>query len=365
MGKIKIDKVFLIISLLLVVVGLFIFSSAALGLLATDGSPYTSVVFNQVVLGILFGLIAMMLATRVDYKFWRKYSFYFFLASLLLTVAVFIPGIGFEHGGATRWIALGGLSFQPSEFLKIGFIMYLAAWLSGVKDKVSTFKYGMVPFLIISAIVGVVLLLQPDTDTFFIIFITGASMFFVAGGKLRHLAGLALIGIICIVVLAFSRPYVMSRIKTFFHPANNPQSSGYQIQQSLIAIGSGGMFGRGLGQSIQKFNLLPEPIGDSIFAVAGEEFGFAGCIVLIFLFCVFAVRGFRIAYKSPDAFSRLLCTGIVILIISESYLNIGAMLGVFPLSGLPLPFVSHGGSAMFATLGLVGIILQVSKHQKS
>lgn len=363
MKTIKIDKTFLIISLLLIVLGFFIFSSAALGLLAKDGATYSGIVLNQVVLGIIFGMIALILTTRIDYKNWKKYSFYFFLFSLLLTVLVFIPGLGLEHGGAKRWIIIAGYSFQPAELLKIGFIMYLATWLSGVKDKVSTFRYGMLPFIALSSVTGIILLLQPDTDTFFIILIAGACMFFVAGGKLRHLAVLATIGLVCVAFLAFTRPYVMGRIQTFFNPASNPQTSGYQIQQSLIAIGSGGLTGRGFGQSIQKFNFLPEPIGDSIFAVAGEEFGFIGSVILIFLFCFFAIRGLKIARKAPDTFSRLLVVGIVILIMSQCFLNIAAMLGVFPLSGLPLLFVSKGGSAMFVTLGLIGIVLNVSKYQ--
>ena len=173
-----------------------------------------------------------------------------------------------------------------------------------------------------------------------------------------------LVGILGIVVIALTRPYVMSRINTFIHPSQNIQGSGYQIEQSLIAIGSGGFYGRGFGQSIQKFNYLPEPIGDSVFAVAGEEFGFLGSAFIIFLFLFFTFRGLKIANNVNDTFGRLVTVGIVIMIISQAFVNIGATVGVLPLSGITLPFISHGGTALFVTLSEVGIVLNISKNKK-
>jgi cell division protein FtsW len=363
MKKGAIDKPFLLCVLTLMIVGFFIFSSASLGLLAGDGDKYQNVAFSQTFYGLFLGSIALLFMSRVPYKTWKTYSFYFFIASLVLTALVFVPGFGFEHGGATRWISLFGFSFQPSEILKITFIMYFAAWLSSVKDKVRTMKYGVVPLILILSVVGGIILSQPDTDTFILIAVTGFAMFLVSGGTWKHVGLMILIGVIGIAILASVRPYVKDRLETFINPADNALTSSYQIQQSLIGIGSGGMLGRGFGQSIQKFNFLPEPIGDSIFAVAAEEFGFVGSVLLIALFVFFSFRGLRIAAKTEDSYGRLLVVGIVILIIAQSFLNIGAMLGVLPLTGNPLPFVSHGGTALLLTLAGVGIILNVSKSQ--
>jgi len=212
---------------------------------------------------------------------------------------------------------------------------------------------------------GAVLLKQPDTDTYLIIVFSGLAIFLAGGGKWKYIFIAGIIGVLGIVALAFAKPYIMSRITTFMHPENNALGSGYQIQQSLIAIGSGGLTGRGFGQSIQKFNFLPEPIGDSIFAVAGEEFGFFGAITIIILFIFFTFRGLKIATRVPDTFGRLMVVGIVILIVSQAFVNIGAMVGVLPLSGIPLPFISHGGTALFMTLAEVGIVLNISKNKKN
>ncbi len=344
--------------------GFFIFMSASLGLLAREGARFSNVAFSQAFLGLFLGSIACFFTSRINYRFWRQYSFYFFLASLILTLAVFIPGLGLDHGGARRWIVIGSFSIQTSEFLKIGFIMYLAAWLSGVKKQVITMRYGFLPFVILTGVVGIVLLVQPDTDTFGILALTALAMYAVSGGRWRHIGLVLLVGILSFAAIAYSRPYVMDRVMTFIHPANDQQGSSYQLNQSLIAIGSGKIFGRGFGQSVQKFSFLPEPIGDSIFAVMAEEWGFVGSIVLIFVYLFFTFRGMRIAMNSPDTFGGLLAFGIVILITAQSFWNIGAMLGVLPLSGIPLLFVSHGGTALFITLAEVGIVLNISRFQK-
>jgi cell division protein FtsW len=261
-------------------------------------------------------------------------------------------------------LALGPISFQPAEFLKIGFLVYLATWLAGMKEKAATFKHGTLPYLCICAAVGVIMLAQPDTDTFAIMAAAGACMLFTAGGKMRHILIIGAVGVVLIAILAFQRPYLKQRLVTFIDPSRDPHGSSYQIQQSLIAIGSGGLTGRGFGQSVQKFNFLPEPMGDSIFAVASEEFGFLGAVALIILITLFIMRGLRISARAGDTFGGLLALGIVILIGAQSFLNIGAMLGIFPLSGLPLIFVSQGGTALFFALIEVGIILNISRHQR-
>jgi len=361
----KADKLFLIAALILVGAGFFIFTSAGTGLLAGNGARFSSVAFSQIFLGLLPGLFALWFFSRLNYKYLRRYSLFIFIAALILTILVFIPGIGFEHGGAKRWILVGGISFQPSEFLKIAFILYFAAWLSSIKEKVETIRFGTLPFVIFMSVIGIILLKQPDTDTLAVIFFAGLAMFITAGARWRDIFGLGFLSALAFVAVAFLKPYVMQRIITFLNPNADALGASYQIQQSLIAIGSGHIFGRGFGQSIQKFNFLPEPIGDSIFAVAAEEFGFIGSALLIITFALFALRGLRIASKASDSFGRFVVIGIITLIISQSFINIGAMLGIIPLSGITLSFVSHGGTALFFTLAEVGIVLSVSRGKRA
>lgn len=363
MHKWKVDKPFLMATIILVVGGFFIFSSASLGLLARNGVSYSSVAFTQAGLGLFLGAIAMIAAARTDFKIWKKSALYILIVALALNTLVL--AFGFEHGGAKRWIAVGDLSFQPSEFLKLAFVLYFAAWCAWAKDKMSTFRYGFLPLVILFTICGGLLLLQPDTDNLLVIIMAGMAMFIVAGGRWKYIFLLILAAVLTISILAMTRPYVKERINTFMHPEANSQGAGYQIQQSLIAIGSGGLFGRGFGQSVQKFNFLPEPIGDSIFAVHAEEWGFIGSSTLIMVFVFFATRGLKIASRVPDTFGRLTIVGIVIMIVSQAFVNMGAMLGVIPLSGITLPFVSHGGTSLFITLLEIGIILSISKTQRS
>jgi cell division protein FtsW len=365
MPKLKsIDKPFLIIVISLAVSGFFLFLSASLGLTARDDIKFSSIVLNQLLLGLMMGGVFAFILSRVKYTFWQKYSFWIYIFSLVLTLLVFIPGIGLEHGGAKRWILIGPLSFQPSEFLKIAFVLYCAAWLSGIKNKVEDVKFGLIPLAIISGVAGSILLLQPDTDTFVIMLVAAVSMFVVAGGKWKHLMIIGLVGLIGLSGLVIARPYLKERVMTYINPASDPLESGYQIQQSLIAIGSGGVAGKGFGQSAQKFNFLPEPIGDSIFAVAAEEFGFIGASALVILYLLFALRGLRIASRTSNAFAGLVMIGLTIMITAQSFMNISAMLGLIPLSGLPLLFVSHGGTALFFTLFAVGIMLNISRYQR-
>ncbi len=358
------DRFFLVTTIILVVLGLAIFTSASLGLLAKNGASFGSVALKQFLVGILGGSIALITLSNIHYRQLKKYSFYIFFASLILSLFVFVPYFGMEHGGAKRWISLGFFSFQPAEFLKFGFVIYFAAILSSMRSKIKTFKYGVLPTLTLLGLVGAVLLSQPDTGTFLVILITAFAMFIAIGGRWKHIMGTGVFAIAGLVMLVVTRPYIKERILTFIDPARDALGAGYQIQQSLITIGSGELTGRGFGQSIQKFSYLPEPIGDSIFAVSAEEFGFIGGLFIIAVFLTFASRGLFIAQKAPDYFSGLLVLGIVILIISQSFINIASMLGLFPLTGMPLLFVSQGGTALFTTLAGVGIILNVSKYRK-
>jgi len=358
-----VDSIFLTLIATLVTVGFLIFSSASLGLLARGGASFSSVAFSQFTFGILGGGAALLLLSNVHYRHYRKYALYIFVVGLLVTLAVFIPGLGMSHAGATRWLDLGITTVQPSEFLKVAYIIYLATWLSGMHRHVDDWRFGLVPFGIISGVTGLVMLLQPDTDTFLVMATGGLAMFVVAGARIRDLLVLILCGILLIATIAILRPYVMDRLTTFLDPTADPLGSGYQINQSLIAVGSGGIAGRGFGQSIQKFEYLPEPIGDSIFAVFSEEFGFLGVVLLIGLFVAFALRGYKIAQNACDMFGVLLVTGIITVIMAQTFLNMGAMLAVAPLSGLPLPFISHGGTALLSTLAALGIVLNVSKYR--
>jgi cell division protein FtsW len=319
---------------------------------------------SQILFGIVGGTLALTITANVHYRIWRKYAFYIMLGGLALTALVFTP-LGMEHGGARRWVDLGIATFQPAEFLKFAFIIYMATWLSGMQKHVQTFTRGMLPFFGIVGVVGALMLLQPDTDTFAIMAATAVAMFITAGGRWRDVFITGAIGLVLFTALIFMRPYLMDRITTFFDPSADPQGKSWQVKQSLIALGSGGMFGRGFGQSIQKFEYLPEPTNDSIFAVLGEEFGLIGTTFLVALFSLFAMRGMRIATEAPDIFGTLLVVGITTVIVLQAFLNMAAMLALAPLSGLPLPFVSHGGTALLATLGGVGIILNVSRYRKN
>lgn len=359
--KTRADRFFLIILFLIVSAGSLMFVSASLGVLAKNEQLFYSVLFNQLVLGLCLGLAGMYIFSKIHYKFWRKYSLVIFILSILLTAAVFIPHVGWSHGGAQRWIQIFGFSFQPVEFLKFGFVVYFAAWLSWAKHRVQNFKFGILPFAVMLALIAIILFKQPDTKSFILIVTTGITMLFVSGVPLRYLFGVGAVVTLLLGLLVFFTPYLQNRVKTFLNPSIDPRGSSYQIQQSLITIGSGGIFGRGFGQSVQKFGYLPEPQGDSIFAILGEELGFIGAAIVLFLYLLFALRGFRIANNSPDLFSRLLVSGIVILIVVQLFMHVASVTGVFPLTGVPLPFMSHGGTSLLIYLSAMGIVLNISR----
>lgn len=361
----KIDRFFLIILGLLLSIGVLMFISASLGVLAKNEKSFYSVLFSQLVLGLGLGLAGMYLCIKINYKFWRKCALIIFVLSIVLTASVFIPYFGWSHGGAQRWIQLGAISFQPVEFLKFGFVIYFSAWLAIVKTKAQSFNLRIILLSIMIGIITIILFKQPDTKSFILMAVTGISMLFISGFPMKYIFGIGTGALLVLGLLVFFTPYLQERLKTFINPQVDPRGSSYQIQQSLIALGSGGIFGRGFGQSIQKFSYLPEPQGDSIFAVIGEEFGLVGAITVIFLYLLFALRGFRIANNSPDPFSRLLVSGIVILITVQSFMHIASVTGVFPLTGVPLPFMSHGGTALMVYLMAMGIVLNVSKFNKN
>ncbi len=362
--KRKVDKIFLFIVLILASLGFFLFMSASMGLLAKGKGDFISIFLKQAGLGLVGGIFLMSLLSKIQYRKYKKYAFYIFLFSLFLSCLVFVPGIGLKHGGASRWLDIFGFSFQTAELLKIAFVVYFATFLSVFKTRLSNWKYSIMPVFILLGLVALLAYFQPDYGTLVIIIITALGMLLVAEVSFKHLGIIIGTSLITIIPLALYKPYILQRLSTFLKPANDTLGASYQINQSLTAIGSGGFWGKGFGKSIQKFGLLPEPIGDSIFAVTAEEWGFIGALILITLFLLFALRGLKIASRSTDVFGRLLAVGIVILITSQSFINIASMLGIFPMIGMPLIFVSQGGTALLFALAEVGILLNISKYKK-
>ena len=358
-----IDKTLALLIATLLVGGCMIFASAAFGLLARGAAGIESAVFNHLVLGVGAGIIALIITATIDYHTWQRYAPYIFGGALLLTILVFVPHLGAEYGGGKRWIVFAHLSFQPSEALKIAAIIMAAAYFSAMKKTVATIKYGLGGLCAILALPALILLAQPDIGTLGVVSSSVIAVFWAAGARWWHIVLLVCAGVLAIGLLALVQPYVRARVETFINPSSGQQGSGYQIKQSLIAIGSGQLVGRGFGQGIQKFTYLPEPVGDSIFAVAGEELGFIGTVLIVLLFLAFVLRGFNIAATAPDQFGALLCVGIVTYLTSEAFINIASMLGVAPLTGIPLTFISQGGSAILASLASAGILLNISRQR--
>ncbi len=360
----RIDKPLLFLILILVFGGALIFASAAFGLLAREQGGMTSIAFNHLVLGVGMGLIGLVTLSTFDYRTWRRGAPYLFALSLIGTALVFIPYFGVTHGGGTRWLDVFGLSVQPAEALKITTIMLAAAYFSAVRGRAESFSWGLGGFLAIIALPVFLLVLQPDIGTLSIICISAFAVYIAAGARWRDMAVVFVIALLCLGAIFYTIPHARDRVITFLNPSQNQQAQGYQIRQSLIAIGSGQLFGRGFGQGVQKFTYLPEPMGDSIFAVAGEELGFVGTLGIVFLFLFLALRGYVIAARTPDFFGGLLAVGISTYLAGEAFINIAAMLGVAPLTGIPLTFISQGGSAMLVSLASAGILLNISRHQK-
>lgn len=365
MRRLRVDKSLAFLIAALVLGGCMIFASAAFGTLARGSTGVTSVVFSHLVLGVGGGTLLLLLAMSLDYKRWRAAAPYLFAFALFATVLVFVPHLGMSHGGGQRWINLGRFSLQPSEILKLASLFMAAAYFAAIRERVTTTLWGLGGLIGILILPILILIAQPDIGTLGVIVISVFSVFFAAGGRWRDIGILACIGILSLGALTLEKPYMRDRVMTFLDPSKGQQAEGYQIKQSLIAIGSGGVLGRGFGQGVQKFTYLPEPMGDSIFAVAGEELGFAGATVIVILFLLFALRGYSIAGKTPDLFGSLLAVGISTYLAIEAFINIAAMLGVAPLTGIPLTFVSQGGSAMLMSLASAGVLLSISRSKRA
>lgn len=360
------DKILLTLTLLITIIGFSFFVSASLGIFAVNSAKFYSILFNQSIFLIL-GVVALFLTAKLlPYELLRRYALPIFGIGLLLCFLVFVPGLGFSHGGATRWINLGFTTFQTGEFLKISAIVYCAGWFSIFKHKINEPKYGIIPLCIILGLSGLALLLQPDTDTFMVLAVACVVIYFASGARWKNIFILGGLGLILVTGLVLARPYILSRLLTFVDDSSvDLRGAGYQANQSLLTVGSGGIGGQGIGQSVQKFGFLPEPAGDSIFAVIAEETGLIGSTILLILYLLFFLRIVYIARRSENTFGGLLALGIGILILVQALLNIGSMIGLVPLSGLPLPLISHGGTALFLSLIQVGIILNISKNLRT
>ena len=320
--------------------------------------------FKRQLFGLGLGVMAFYFFSRIDYHRWGKYAFWFLIVSIILLLLVFVPGLSANYGKARSWINIFGFSLQPSEFVKISFLLYLARWLESRENKLHDIAKGIGPFLVVLGGVGILMLLQPDIGTLAIITITSLVVYFVGGGKVKHILAIILVGVVAVFLMVKIMPYQADRFKCFFDPGWSSNDICYQINQSLIAVGSGGTFGRGLGASRQKFMYLPEVQGDAIFSIIGEETGliFSGGLVMLFMYLFY--RGYMIAKYAPDNFGRILAIGIVTWLVAQAFINIGGMINLMPMTGVPLPFISYGGSAMLAALAAIGILTNISKHTR-
>ena len=319
-------------------------------------------------LHVFVGFIVMGVTALIPYHLWQKLARYLFLVTIFLLLLVFIPGLGNEYGSAHSWLQIGGFSLQPSEFLKLSMIFYLALWLQKREQLVGTFKEGFMPFVTLLVLSTFLVAIQPDLGSFLVLSGIGITMFFIAGGNVFHLLlGGALAGVMGLPVI-LSKEYVRNRFDAFFQLLLNPEDpsiregAGYQIIQAIIAIGSGGPFGVGYGKSIQKFGYLPEVQADMIFSAMAEELGFFRMLIILTMYSILIIRGYKIAREAPDRFGFLVATGVTTWIAWQSIINMCVNLSLFPLTGLTLPFISAGGSSLMSVLIGAGILLNISMY---
>lgn len=308
------------------------------------------------------GIAAMLVTMNMEYHVWKRFAKPLLAVTLLLLILVLIPGLGKVVNGARRWLGFGSLYLQPSEFAKLSMVLFSASSLAFCQERITHFVKGLLPQLVILLVVFGLILKEPDLGTALAIGGTVFILLFTAGAKMTHLIGLGIIGIVGIIGAIIAEPYRLKRLFAFSDPWADPLNSGYHIIQSLYALGSGGIFGVGLGRSREKFLYLPEPHTDFIFAILGEEFGFIGTFTVIVLFFLFAWRGFRVAVSAPDIYGSILAAGLTTMIILQALMNVAVVTASMPVTGIPLPFISFGGSALIFTLAGVGILLNISKY---
>ncbi|MFH1412625.1 MAG: putative lipid II flippase FtsW [bacterium] len=362
------DKVLLATVAVLIVIGLIMLSSASSVIsYQMEGNSYYFLKNQLFALGI--GILAFWFFSKFNYQYLKKYALVALFASIILLLAVFIPSLAAESERADSWIEIFGRSVQPSEFVKLTFLIYLSAWFAGKQGekKEKGAEKKMTPFVIVYAIIAVLMMFQPDFGTLFIITIASFVVYLAAGGRIKHILVLGLIGVLIFAILVSLNKYQQARFKCVANTNFSPESEQlecYQVRQSLIAVGSGGLFGRGLGASRQKFLYLPDAHNDFIFSIIGEELGFVLCVILIILFLVLFYRGYLIARRVDDNFGKYLSIGIVSWLAVQVVLNIGGSINLLPMTGVPLPFISAGGSSLLATMIAIGILANISKQGK-
>jgi cell division protein FtsW len=351
----SVDTWLVIVIIFLLITGIVMVYNSSVALAIRDFSDQYHFVRDQL-RWLVIGLIALVIFSRIDYRVWYKLAFPMLIGTIVLLVAVFLPGIGIRVLGASRWINFGFFVLQPAEVAKLTLAIYLSAWFSKPEK-------GRLPaFLLLTGMVVGLVVLEPDLGTSIVLMVIAVTMYFNSGAPIAHFVALipALAG--AVFALGVTSPYRMRRIMTFLDPQSDPLGASYQIRQALLAIGSGGLFGIGLGKSRQKYQYLPEANTDSIFAILAEEVGFFGSLFLIALFVILVWRGISIARRADDTFGRLLALSITAWIGVQSVFNLAAMVSLIPLTGIPLPLISYGGSSLVVTLSALGILLNISKR---
>ena len=357
------DYLILALVLGLTAVGLLAVYSASFAIGYSDFGNVNYFIKKQVISAIV-GICFLFIFMRLDYRALQRYSPLIMLLSLISLFVVLIPHVGVRSNGANRWISLGPLPpLEPSEFAKLAMIVYISAWLAAKGERVKQFSLGVVPFVLMVGLVGGLILLEPDMGTAIVIALTTTTMFFVGGAALPHVLTLVLSGGAGATLLVAVEGYRSARLLSFLAPEKDPAGAGFHILQLLIALGSGGWKGLGLGDSRQKFFYVPGAHTDGIFAIIGEEVGFIGAVIVIALFALLVYRGFRAAFRTSDQFGSLLATGITCWIGYEAVINIGGITRSIPMTGIPLPLLSYGGSALIATLAAAGILLNITLHE--
>ncbi len=321
---------------------------------------------HQLIFGLIPGLGAMIAFSRIPYTFWQKHAWHLLILSGVLLVLVFIPGLSAGIGTAHSWISVGGVfSLQPSEIVKLTFLFYLAAWLAQRdRHSVKNVGEGFLPFVLVLGTIMILMVLQPDIGTMSIIAAMSLIVYFTAGAPVSYIIGLVSAGFSGLALLIALEPYRAARFTTFLHPELDPLGIGYHINQALLAIGSGGFFGLGYGHSRQKFQYLPEVAGDSVYAIIAEEMGFIVGVLVLVLFLLFVWRAIEIAKRAPDNFAKYVVVGIGAWIAVQAFVNIGSMVALMPITGVPLPFISYGGTSLAITMGAIGVMLNISKNSK-
>lgn len=348
------NGLFIALVLVLAVFGLVMVYDSSVSLAIRDFSDPFYFVKEQAK-WLIAGIIIFFAASRIPYKWWYRIAVPLLMATIALLLAVFIPGLGVKALGARRWINLGFTVLQPAEFAKLALIMYLSAWFSNHEKK----RFG--PFLLLLGMVVGLVVLEPDLGTAMVIVATAILLYFFSGAPLRHFSLILPVLVVGVVLLSLLSPYRFARLTSFMNPDKDPLGSSYQVRQATLAIGSGGIFGVGLGKSRQKYQYLPEANTDSIFAIIGEETGFIGGIVIISVYLFMTYVGYRIAVKAPDAFGRLLALGVASWVGVQAGINIAANVALIPLTGIPLPLVSYGGSSLIVTMCGLGIVANISR----